>query len=73
MSEAIKRSAAKVDAYVLDPVAEGWYEGVDLDPLLYTDRVHLNSEGGDYVADKIIEGMRRVGVPIDSAPGQGDR
>jgi lysophospholipase L1-like esterase len=62
LSERIRASAERIGAFVLDPVAEGWWKNIDLKPLLWTDGVHLNSQGVDVYADKVAQGMRRFGI-----------
>jgi lysophospholipase L1-like esterase len=72
-SAAVRQSAEKVGAYVLDPFAEGWFENIDLAPLLWTDGVHLNGAGAEYYAQEIVDGMRRLGILSDSESVQGAR
>jgi lysophospholipase L1-like esterase len=62
LAEYVSAAATKVRAYILDPVAEGWYRDVDLAPLLWTDRVHPNTAGSEYIAERIADGIRRLGV-----------
>jgi lysophospholipase L1-like esterase len=62
VSAGMRRSAEEVNAYVIDPVAEGWYRGKDLDPLFWTDGVHLNAAGNEYYASRIIDSMRAMGL-----------
>ena len=66
----VRSSSEQIGAYVLDPVAEGWYDGVNLAPLLWRDGVHLNAAGAQFYADKIANGMRRLGVVAISNPSQ---
>jgi lysophospholipase L1-like esterase len=72
-SAAVRQSAEKVGAYVMDPFAEGWFENIDLAPLLWTDGVHLNGAGAEYYAQEIVDGMRRLGILSDSESVQGAR
>jgi hypothetical protein len=57
----------------MDPFAEGWFENIDLAPLLWTDGVHLNGAGAEYYAQEIVDGMRRLGILSDSESVQGAR
>lgn len=63
-SAAVRRSAAKIGAHVLDPYAERWYVGVDLAKIRWPDAIHLNDEGARFYAAKVIDGMRRAGVAV---------
>jgi hypothetical protein len=70
LADATRSAAEKIGAYVLDPIAEGWYQDVDLKPLLWEDEIHLSPAGAEYYAQKIIEGMRRAGVvPVYEVEG----
>lgn len=62
VSEGMRRSAEEVNGYVIDPVAEGWYRGRDLAPLLWRDGVHLNAAGNEYYASRILDSMRAMGL-----------
>lgn len=62
VSAGMRDSAEEVNAYVIDPVAEGWYRGKDLHPLFWSDGVHLNAEGNEYYASRIIGSMRAMGL-----------
>jgi lysophospholipase L1-like esterase len=73
VSEAIRLSAETHGAYVVDPIAEGWYQDIDLSPLLWDDGIHPNAEGAEYYAGRIIDDMRRMGVIPDSESGQGEK
>ena len=71
LADQIRQSAEKIGAHVLDPVAEGWWTGVDLPALWWTDGIHLNTPGAQYYAEKIAEGMRRVGIAGNTESPQG--
>jgi lysophospholipase L1-like esterase len=71
-ADAVRRAAEKNGAYVLDPIAEGWFE-VDMAPLLWTDGIHPNAAGATYYAHKIIDGMARLGVIPSAEPAPGAR
>lgn len=58
----IDEVARSVDASVIDPVAEGWYQTPDLGRYLIEDGVHFNIDGNQYFADKLTEALARVGV-----------
>ncbi len=62
VSAAMRRSAEEVNAYVMDPVAEGWYRGKDLAPLFWKDGVHLNAAGNEYYVSRIIDDLRAMGL-----------
>ena len=71
LSNAIDEAAAHVDAKVIDPVAEGWYSGSNLDLLLIYDHVHLNGAGNQFYADRIADDLQRFGLGGKSAQAQG--
>jgi lysophospholipase L1-like esterase len=62
VSAGMTRSAEEVNAYVIDPVSEGWYRGKDLAPFLWNDGVHLNAPGNEYYASRIFDNMRAMGL-----------
>jgi lysophospholipase L1-like esterase len=62
LSAGMRRSAEEVGAYVIDPVAEGWYRGRDLAPLFWKDGLHLNAAGHEYYASRIIDDIRSMGL-----------
>jgi lysophospholipase L1-like esterase len=55
----VHAAAARIDADVVDARAEHWYDGVDLAPYLWTDGIHLNAQGQEFYADKMIESMMK--------------
>lgn len=59
---AIERSAAAIDAAVVDPVADGWYRNRDLAPLLWDDGVHLTAAGNAYYADRLYAELVQLGI-----------
>lgn len=63
VADGLRRTAESVGAYVIDPVAQGWYRDIDVKPLLWQDGdgTHLNGDGETYYADKIIENLKRMG------------
>jgi lysophospholipase L1-like esterase len=62
LSAGMRHSAEEVNAYVIDPVAEGWYRGKDLAPLFWNDGVHLNALGNEYYANRIFDNMSAMGL-----------
>ena len=72
LAASLRTSAEKVDAYVFDPVAEGWYRDVDLDSIRWTDGIHLNQNGAEYYATRIYDDMIAQGMAkAGAAPAQG--
>nr|WP_223205513.1 SGNH/GDSL hydrolase family protein [Gordonia jinghuaiqii] len=69
LRDALTSSAEKIEAKVIDPVAEEWYVGIDLNPLLGPDGVHLNGPGNQFYANKIIDRLRAFGFPVGSGEG----
>jgi len=63
VADGLRRTAESVGAYVIDPVAQGWYRDIDVKPLLWQDGdgTHLNYHGESYCADKIIENLKLLG------------
>lgn len=62
VAEGLRRAAESVGAQVIDPVAQGWYRGIDVKPLLARDGIHFNGEGNKYYADKIMENLGKMGL-----------
>jgi hypothetical protein len=61
LADGLRRTAESVGAYVIDPVAQGWYRDMDAEPLLWQDGTHLNPDGETYYADKITENLKLMG------------
>jgi hypothetical protein len=62
VADGLRRTAESVGAYVIDPVAQGWYRDIDVKPLLGQDGIHLvGTVGETYCADKIIENLKHMG------------
>lgn len=62
VADGLRRTAERVGAYVLDPVAQGWYRDIDMKPLLSQDGTRLAGDAGEtYYADKIIENLKLMG------------
>jgi lysophospholipase L1-like esterase len=47
---------------LIDPVAEGWYKGVDVSTKVLSDGVHPNPAGHELIADKFAESLRSHGI-----------
>jgi lysophospholipase L1-like esterase len=62
VAPAIRAVAEKIGAHIFDPLTEGWYQGIDLAPLQVSDHNHLNSAGAEFYAQKIVDGMRPLGI-----------
>jgi lysophospholipase L1-like esterase len=60
VAQGLRRTAESVGAYVIDPVAQGWYRDIDVQPLLRLDGIHLNENGQTYYAKKIIENLKQM-------------
>lgn len=58
------RNAQDVGAYVVDPVADGWYQGVDLEPLFWSDEIHPNGMGSEFYADHLATDLKKVWQPF---------
>lgn len=58
----LRSSAAEIGASVIDPVEEGWYRGVELEPMLWLDGIHLSGPGNAYYADKISADLTSMGM-----------
>lgn len=61
--------ADRVDADVLDPIALGWYAGVDIPSMQIEDRVHPNAVGNAYLAGVIERDLRALGLDRVEAGG----
>ncbi len=46
----------------MDPLAQGWYREIDVQPLLWRDGTHLNANGEVYYANKIIKSLKQMGL-----------
>nr|WP_194945843.1 hypothetical protein [Mycolicibacterium malmesburyense]CRL69093.1 lysophospholipase L1-like esterase [Mycolicibacterium malmesburyense] len=53
---------ALVNGTSIDPFAEGWYSGADLDSMVVSDKVHPNWVGSAHIADRLIESFRAKGL-----------
>lgn len=64
--DALATAASKVGADVMDPVAENWYAGVDLNSLLWNDGVHFNGNGNKFYATQIARRLHDFGYPTEA-------
>jgi lysophospholipase L1-like esterase len=62
VAQGLRRAADSVGASVIDPVAQGWYRGIDVKPLLWRDGIHLNRQGEIYYAEKIVQNLKQMGL-----------
>ncbi len=53
---------AAQDGMLIDPVAEGWYEGVDESSMLQPDGFHPNQAGHEFLAKKLGESLKKRGI-----------
>ncbi|MFI5509955.1 SGNH/GDSL hydrolase family protein [Mycobacterium sp. NPDC051804] len=60
--QAIQDAAASVGGIVVDPVSEGWYQGVDVASLLLPDSAHPNQAGHHHIADKLQQSLASHGI-----------
>jgi hypothetical protein len=60
-AQAVHIAADRIHAHVIDPIAEHWYDGVDLTPYIWTDGIHLNAMGQKFYADKVVTDLKRFG------------
>lgn len=58
----INSSLAAVDGTLIDPFAEGWYTGADLDSMVVPDKVHPNWLGNAHIADRLLVSLRDKGI-----------
>ena len=47
---------------LIDPVAERWYDGIDVSTMEISDNVHPNQEGQEFVANRLAESLRSHGI-----------
>lgn len=51
-----------VSASIIDPVAEGWWQNVNLDSMIWRDHIHPNTQGEYYYAMRIVGDFARQGM-----------
>ncbi|MFC8038910.1 SGNH/GDSL hydrolase family protein [Paenarthrobacter sp. NPDC057355] len=54
--------AKRIGALVIDPMAEGWFNGMNTAPLIYTDKIHPNEAGHKLLAEKFTARLKELGV-----------
>jgi lysophospholipase L1-like esterase len=59
---AIRGVLASADVSLVDPVADGWYNGVQPQTLLDYDRVHPNAVGNAFIAERLLGSLRQLGI-----------
>jgi lysophospholipase L1-like esterase len=52
---------------VIDPVAEGWYDGVDVSTIETSDHIHPNLDGHWLIARNFAESLQRHGIVAPKA------
>lgn len=63
VADGLRRTAESVGAYVIDPVAQGWYRDIDGKPVLWQDGIPLDGDVGEtYIADKVVKNLKRMGL-----------
>lgn len=62
VAEGLSRAAARVDGYVIDPVAQRWYTG-DVDARGLGSGSHLYPIGDSFYADKVIANLQQMFDP----------
>ncbi|GAB3127601.1 SGNH/GDSL hydrolase family protein [Tsukamurella serpentis] len=62
--DAIVAASKDISGYVIDPVAEGWFRGRDLKPLLWRDKIHPGAEGNRYYADRMVTALKALGLRL---------
>lgn len=58
----INSSLAAVDGTLIDPFAEGWYTGADLESMLISDKVHPNWLGSAHIGDRLLASLHDRGL-----------
>jgi lysophospholipase L1-like esterase len=58
----IKQIADSFGGTVIDPLAEKWYDGVDLSAMTLSDGVHPNQRGQEFLAQKLGQSLRNRGI-----------
>ncbi len=62
VADGLRQTAESVGAYVIDPVAQGWYRGIDGMPPPWQDGLHVAGDADEtFRADKIIENLTLIG------------
>lgn len=71
LSVAIDQTAAEIGAQTIDPVAGRWWDIPDLESMLLSDKIHLNSAGAAYYAERVVDGLEASGLG-PAAPQRGN-
>jgi lysophospholipase L1-like esterase len=58
----IERAAARHGALFIDPIAEQWITRENMIEMISADGTHPTQAGHDYMAYRLMEGLRRAGV-----------
>jgi lysophospholipase L1-like esterase len=58
----IGRITASFGGVLIDPVAEGWYSGVDISTIESADHMHPNKDGYQLIAQRLGESLQRHGL-----------
>lgn len=58
----ISPEVASHDGILIDPLAEGWYEGVDVSAMLQPDGLHPNQAGQEFIAQKLGKSLLNRGI-----------
>jgi GDSL-like Lipase/Acylhydrolase family len=61
LADGLRRAAESVGAYVIDPVAQGWYRDIDAKPLLWQDGTPVSADSETHYADNIIKSLKQMG------------
>src|SRR5262249_48505785 len=59
---AIRSIVSAMGGNVIDPIAGGWYRGVDVSTLLRPDGLHPNQRGQEFLAGKLTESLSNLGI-----------
>lgn len=58
----ISQIVASHGAILIDPLAEGWYEGDDISVMLQPDGLHPNQAGQEFIAKKLGQSLQNRGI-----------
>lgn len=59
---AINGIVAASGGTIIDPVNEGWYQGVDVSTLLRPDGLHPNQRGQEFIAGRLTRSLSNLGI-----------
>ena len=60
----IRNVVESFDGILIDPLAEGWYEGADVSTMLLSDDVHPNQVGHQFIALKLEQSLLNRGIGL---------